>query len=444
VAKAKVVKLRPVGRPLRIGLVGCGVVGGGVAEALLSPDKPWDRGAEGPLLELVKVADIRFPESARLGNGLVIPKSMRCRSADELLADPDIDVIVETVGGTTFARQVIERALEAGKDVVTANKALLAEHGGHLFKKASRLGREIAFEAAVAGGIPILSAIRGGLAANDITTIYGILNGTTNFILTRMTETGASFESALREAQQLGYAEADPTLDVEGVDAAHKIHLLAALALGREIPMRKIPVQGIRHVSALDIAYARQLGCRIKLLAAARLLDGGLEISVSPSLINESHPLASVANELNAVFTEGSLVGRTLFVGRGAGRYPTASAVIADLIELHAGDTRRYVQRMLEARIENPVSPEKSVSGYYLRISAAEKPGVLSRVTGVLGRAGISIASCVQLEKHDTDAPVPVALLTHTTTAARLTRAVASIDRLPVIRARTVVFPVID
>lgn len=436
---------------LRIGLVGCGVVGGGVAEILLAPKPSWERdgfGQRARNLRLVRICELDWKKNGTLANGFVVPKSMRCTNVAEIIEDPTIDVVVELVGGTTFAHTVIDRAISSGKDVVTANKALLAEKGGALFRKAARLGREIAFEAAVAGGIPILSAVRSGLAANRLKTIYGILNGTTNFILTRMTQTGASFEDALAEAQRLGFAEADPTLDVEGIDAAHKIHLLAALALGREVPMSRIPVQGIRSVSAADIAYAAQLDCRIKLVATARRLDegkaaGGIEISVAPTLVPRSHPLASVDNELNAVFVEGSYVGQALFVGRGAGRYPTASAVVADLLELASGSKQRYVPRMLAAKREAPVSGEHYEAAYYLRIGLEEKPGVLSKVTGALGRAGVSIASFVQLDRPAPSGRVPVALRTHATTAARMAKAVTAINRLPVTREKAVIFPVV-
>lgn len=431
---------------LRIGLVGCGVVGSGVAEILLNPERSWEldglhQGARA--LKLVKICELNWKDCAKLGNGKIVPKSIRSSDVKELINDPSIDVIVELIGGTGFARHVIDEALSAGKDVVTANKALLAEFGDPLFKKAARLGREIAFEAAVAGGIPILSAIRGGLVANRLKTIYGILNGTTNFILTRMTNTGASFDAALAEAQRLGFAEADPTLDVEGIDAAHKIQLLAALALGLAVPMKSINVQGIRHVSSLDIAYAAQLDCRIKLVATAKKLAAGLEISVAPSLVPISHPLAGVDNEINAVFVEGDYVGQALFVGRGAGRYPTASAVVSDLVELASGARQSYVPRMLAARHVRPVSDEHYESGYYLRIGAEERPGVLAKITGALGREGVSIASFVQLDREPDSKTVPVALRTHVTTAARIRRAVARINRLPVTSDRVVVFPVV-
>jgi len=386
---------------------------------------------------------VRWPRGGRLEHGVVIPAAMRSRHLREIIDDPEIDVVVELVGGKTVAREVIESALDAGKNVVTANKSLLADCGEALFKQAGRRGREIAFEAAVAGGVPILAAIRGGLAANRITTIYGILNGTTNFILTRMSEERLGFAAALAKARKLGFAEVDPTLDIEGVDAAHKIHLLAALALGRTAPMALIPVQGIAAVTSLDIAYAEELGRRIKLLALAKLTSDGVEISVSPTLVPAEHPLASIRNETNAVFVEGDLVGPSLFVGKGAGRYPTASAVLSDLLELADGGGRGYVSRMLDARRTRPVAPEKSRSGFYLRISAEDRPGVLGRVTGILGREGISIASCVQLGREAPKAPVPVALLTHETSAARVLRAARAIDRLACIKGRTVIFPVV-
>lgn len=415
---------------LRIGIVGCGVVGGGVVEALLS------RGDELGL-RLVKVADLVWRDSS-------VPKRLRCSDAFEVINDPAIDVVVELVGGTTFAYDVIDRALDAGKDVVTANKALLAERGDALFRKAAKKGRELAFEAAVAGGIPILSALRSGLAANRISTIYGILNGTTNYILTRMTETGATFDAALKGAQELGFAESDPTLDLEGIDAAHKIQLLASLALGCRVPMKKIPVQGIRSVNAIDIAYAAKLRCRIKLLAVARMIGAGLEISVAPTLVPKGHPLARVDNEINAIFVEGNLIGEAVFIGRGAGRHPTASAVISDLLEIASGARGTYVAKMNEARNVDPLPAEKYLSKYYLRISVAERAGALASLTGILAKSGISIASVVQLERDDPKQPVPVALLTHETTAARITSAVVKINRLSVVKAKTVVFPVVE
>ncbi len=423
-------------KPLRVGLVGCGVVGGGVAEALLQKSPPWDAGSGVPLIELARVADVRWADA-------LVPKALRCSDISEIMNDESIDVVVELVGGTTFAYTVIDRALSAGKNVVTANKALLAERGDALFAKAKKMNKDIAFEAAVAGGIPILDAIRSGLAANRIEKVFGILNGTTNYILTKMAETGQSFDSALKSAQELGFAEADPTLDVEGIDAAHKIHLLAALALGRRIPMKRIPVQGIRSVSAMDISYAEQLGCRIKLLAVAKRIGDGIEISVAPTLVPSAHPLANVNNELNGVFVQGELVGEALFVGRGAGRYPTASAVISDLIDLARVPRGGYVARMTGASTARPVPAEDYHSRYYLRITAADRPGVLAAVTGILGRAGISIASVVQLERQSPDEPVPVALLTHESTAARMAKAVMRINKLPVVKAKTVVFPVV-
>ena len=430
-------------KSLRIGLVGCGVVGGGVAEALLSKDKPWNNVPDSPNLELVRVADINWPASAKLGNGIVVPKSLRTSSIDDIISDPTIDTVIELIGGTSIAQDVIIRAIKAGKNVVTANKALLAKHGKKLFLLAGRAKREIAFEAAVAGGIPILSAIRAGLSANKIETIYGILNGTTNFILTRMTETGCTFSSALLEAQRLGFAEADPTLDIQGYDAAHKIQLLTALALGINVDMKNIPVRGIQDVSDIDISYAKQLGCKIKLIASAKITRAGIEIEVAPTLISNAHQLASVNNEINAVFVEGNMVGQQIFVGKGAGRYPTASAVISDCLELASGGGRKYVDCMNNAKSMLTVPKEKYVSEFYLRISASDKPGVLGTVTGVLGKEGISIKSCVQLESNEVGAPVPIALMTHNTSLSKIEAVKKRIDELSVIKAKTVFFSVI-
>ncbi|RMH55766.1 MAG: homoserine dehydrogenase [Candidatus Hydrogenedentota bacterium] len=423
------------GRNLRIGLIGCGVVGGGVAELLLDSDRPWEK--DGVRLHLVRVADLKFPRGSR------IPAKIRTHRIEDIIADPSIDVVVELVGGTGVANEIATSALSAGKDVVTANKALLAERGEALFRLAGDMGREIAFEAAVGGGIPVLQNLLADVAANRFDTVYGILNGTTNYILTRMTEENLSFEDALSEAQQLGFAEADPTLDVEGVDAAHKIQLLAALAFGRRVAMKKIPTKGIRRVAPLDIEYAAQLGCVIKLLAVARMVGSGLEMSVAPTLITREHPVAGISREINAVFLSGNRVGELLLVGRGAGRYPTASAVVGDLIRLAQDPQPRYVRRMLAARPCDPLPPSRYRSRYYLRLTAVERPGVLAKVTGILGRHEISIASVVQLEAGRTGRKIPVALLTHETTAERLRKAVKEINRLDVIKGRTVVFPMV-
>lgn len=424
-------------RPIRVGLIGCGTVGGGVAEALLGRRRPWER--DGLCFELARAADVKWPA------GSVVPKRLRTSRAFDVTRDPRVDVVVELVGGTDFAHDVVADAIEHGKHVVTANKALLAERGDRLFRRAHRAGREIAFEAAVAGGIPVLQAIQTGMSANTVNTVYGILNGTTNYILSRMTETRASFAEALPEAQRLGFAEADPTLDVDGFDAAHKIQLLTALAFGLNVPMKRIPVNGIRGVDPLDIAYAAELGCCIKLLAAAKMIPAGLEIRVAPTLVPYTHLLSGVKNEVNAVFVNGSMTGDLLFVGKGAGRYPTASAIVSDLVSMaKSGFEPRNVRRMVSARRARPVSTRDFRSRYYLRMSAVEKPGVLAKVTEILGRAGISIASIVQLDPGTATTTVPLALLTHETTEARIQNATREINTLPVIRRKTVVFPIID
>lgn len=417
----------------RVGVIGCGVVGGGVVQMLLGKDRPWE--SDGTRLELVKVATSDWKGVSG------VPESKRAKSNEEVLNHPDIDVIVELIGGMTDAKDIISKALDNGKHVVTANKALLAEKGQGLFTKAAKKNREIAFEAAVAGGIPVLDVLFNGFSANRIDTIYGILNGTTNFILTRMTQTGESFHSALKEAQRLGFAEADPRLDVEGIDTAHKIHLLAALAYGKSIPMSKIAVRGIKSVVPRDIAYARQLGCRIKLLAIARMIPAGIEISVAPTLVPNQHALAAVENELNAIFLHASRAGDCLLSGKGAGRYPTASAVMSDLIKIARNAPMHYTSRMNRAQKASPVVDEEYLSRYYIRASCADAPGVLGSITGILGKVGISIASVVQLDRPDRNAPVPVALLTQNTTLAKVERAAARINRLAVVRAKTIVYP---
>jgi homoserine dehydrogenase len=340
--------------------------------------------------------------------------------------------------------------LESGKDVVTANKALLAEHGPELFDRARALGRSIAFEAAVAGGIPIIANINQCLSANQILSLRGILNGTSNFIVSQMEDSGRDYDDAVKEAQRRGYAEANPAMDVNGSDAAQKLAILAHLAFGARVRWRDIPRVGIDTLDAADMRYARELGYRLRLLAVAQLTDDGLELHVSPTLVRIGHPLAEVRGAYNAVSVVGDAVGRLFYHGLGAGQKPTASAVVADIIDtvvVRAGITFRTRELWSEHKTGVPVCDFAKLSGrYYLRLTVDDRPGVLAQITGVLGRHNISIASVIQ---HEPDAAgdrntVPLVIMTHTATEGDTQTAIGEIDRLPCVRAEAVRMRVLD
>ncbi len=355
--------------------------------------------------------------------------------------DPDIHILVELIGGTTTAKDLVMRAIANGKHVVTANKALLAEHGNELFRYAGEQGVDLAFEAAVAGGIPIIKALREGLAGNRIESVHAIANGTANYILSRMRTAGMEFEVALDEAQELGYAEADPTFDVDGIDAAHKLALLAAVAFGAPINYEALHIEGIRKVTREDILYADELGYRIKLLAITKHgPGGGIEIRVHPALVPTDTMLASVEGVFNAVQVVGDAVGPTLYYGPGAGADPTASAVVGDLVDVARtlGAPPEYRVPYLGFHAEGMQEPrwapmEEVETEYYLRMQAHDQPGVLAQVTRILAEEGISIEAIRQKEPRAGEADVPVVLLTHTTKEKNLRRAVDAIDRLDVI-----------
>jgi homoserine dehydrogenase len=347
-------------------------------------------------------------------------------------------------GGIEPARKALLDLLDGGKDIVTANKALLAECGPELFDRAHQLGRSIAFEASVGGGIPIIAALTESLAANQITSISGILNGTSNFILTAMTENGETYEAALRRAQELGYAEPDPTLDVDGTDAAHKLSILAQLGFGCTVSTSRIVRQGINRLDARDVRYAGELGYVIKLLATARLANGSIELRVAPTLVRQHTPLAEVRGAYNAIQVVGDAVGDTLFYGRGAGQMPTASAVVADIIDTALGRaqlTFRTLRLWTDGGRTLPIAPPQQVYGrHFLRFMAADRPGVLGQIARVLGEHGISIASVIQHEPQDEHegGPVPLVIMTHRATDAGITTAVTEIDRLGSVRPPSV------
>ena len=423
-----------------VGLIGLGTIGTGVVR-VLRRNAEVIRQRLGFPLELVRIADL---DTLR-DRGVDLEGIRFDSDAEGLISDPQVNIAIELIGGTDAARRLILRAIEAGKHVVTANKALLAIHGAEIFDAAARRGVDVAFEASVAGGIPILRSIREGLAANRIQSVHGILNGTTNFVLTQMEETGEPFEAVLKKAQELGYAEADPSVDVDGIDAAHKLTILAAMAFGARIEFKEVPTEGIRGLLPLDLLAAREFGYRLKLLGIAKAHDDGrIEARVHPTLISASSLLASVGGAMNAVAVSGDAVGPTLFYGAGAGELPTASAVVADLIEIareiRRGSSRRvaplsYLPESLEPR---PLVPLGEIhASCYLRFTALDRPGVLGHLAGALGAHAIGIESVIQKGRGGAESSVPVLVRTHPAPERSVRRALEAIDRLPDVTAPT-------
>ena len=409
--------------PLRVGVAGLGTVGGGVLR-LLAANAGLIAARAGRAIEVRSVS----ARDRTRDRGLAL-EGVRWHADPVALAeDPDVDVVVELIGGAEgSARALVERAIARGRPVVSANKALLAIHGRALAEAAERAGVALAFEAAVAGGIPVIKALREGLAANRILSVAGILNGTCNYILTRMTNEGSDFAAVLADAQRLGYAEVDPSFDIDGVDAAHKLAILAALAFGRPVAFDAVHVEGIRGVSALDIGFASELGYRIKLLGIARATDGGVAARVHPCLVPVAAPLARVDGVFNAVVIEGDTVGRVMLEGRGAGAGPTASAVVADLIDLARGRTAPVWGGALSEAPSLPIGDH--VGCYYLRLMVVDRPGVIADVTAVLRDLGVSLESMLQRGRAPADA-VPVVLVTHETRESAMVAALARIAAL--------------
>ena len=418
----------------KVAIVGLGTVGSGVAKLLLDFGDRTGRHAGRTLwLEQVVVQDVNKPRDCKLPEGILSDDLTR------ITGDPEIKVVAHLMGGLEPARTIMLKLLESGKDVVTANKALLAEHGPELFDRARELGRSIAFEASVAGGIPIIANISQCLSANQITSLTAILNGTSNYILTQMEERGMTYEAAIAAAQKLGYAEADPTMDVNGADAAQKLAILAHLAFGARVHWTDIPCEGIDTLDVADLMYAKELGYRVKLLAVAELINGDLELHVSPTLVKCGTPLAEVRSAYNAVAVTGDAVGRVFFHGLGAGQMPTASAVVADMIDTAVGRTEITFRTLeLWSQREAQVAPRdhaRLAGRYYLRFQVEDSPGVMSEITGALGRHGISIASVIQHEPVDASmAVVPLVIMTHQTTEGATRCAKDEIDRLRVVR----------
>jgi homoserine dehydrogenase len=428
-----------------VAIVGCGTVGGAAA-VMLTRDAALLAERSGVQARLAAIVDKDYSNARRLG----LDEALFRPDLTQVLADPNVDVVVELVGGTTVAGAIIEEALRAGKDVVTANKALLAHRGPELGALARANGVCLAFEASCGGGIPIVRALIDGLLANRIEALYGIVNGTCNYILTEMTTHGRTYAEALAQAQRDGLAEADPTLDVAGIDSAHKLAILAGLAFGRRIRFEAIAVAGIDTLDVRDVRYGQELGYVIKLLAIARRQQDGLFLRVGPAFISRHHPLAWVPGPFNAISVYGHATGHTMHYGRGAGGAPTASAVVADILSVALGDARR---RFASLRIWPDVSPpadqlpiEAATGRHYLRMMAQDRPGVLAKIAAILGDHQISICSVLQHEAP-TDEPingVPVVITTYKAQEGPMREALAKVDRLDVVKAPTVCIDIVD
>jgi homoserine dehydrogenase len=422
-------------KELKVGLLGIGTVGGGTYTVITRNQTDISRRIGGNI-RIVQVADRNLELARQVTGGQVALTD----DAFAVVDNPEIDVVVELIGGYTIAKELVLKAIANGKHVVTANKALLAVHGNEIFKAAAEKGVIVAFEAAVAGGIPIIKALREGLSANRIEWVAGIINGTTNFILTEMRDKGLAFADVLKEAQRLGYAEADPTFDVEGVDAAHKLTIMASIAFGMPMQFDQAYTEGITKLTTQDIQYAEELGYRVKLLGISKKTESGVELRVHPTLIPEKRLIANVDGAMNAVVVKGDAVGPTLYYGAGAGAEPTASAVVADLVDIARlqGTTAEqrvaYLGYQLDQQQVLPVLPIAEVqSAYYLRLHASDKPGVMADVTKILADLQISIDAMLQKEPQEGEAEADIVILTHTTQEKTIDAAITRIEALPAI-----------
>lgn len=433
--------------PLQLAIVGLGNVGTGVAKILTEhPDRIQQRSGRSVEIRRAVVRDLSKPRDISL------PPGVLTNDLESVIRDPSIQIAVELMGGIHPAREVLLKLLESGKDVVTANKALLCEYGDEIFACARRHGRTVCFEAAVAGGIPIIAAVGQSMAGNQILGIQAILNGTTNYILSEMLLRGQSYGEALSQAQQLGYAEADPTLDVNGTDAAQKLGILAQLSYGCKVRASDFHVSGIDKLERHDIQYARELGYTIKLLARVHLVSGRLEMSVRPTLIRQDQPLAQIHGPFNAILLDGDVVGTVWYSGRGAGQLPTASAVTADIIDLAIGRAQLTFSCLDLWREKSPfelVPPAETTSRYFLRLTVEDRPNVMAEVTGIFGRHGISLATVIQPEAPEVDETtevprVPLIIMTHRTTTGRLSAAERDLDQLAAVHSPRVVLAVAD
>lgn len=421
---------------IRVGIIGFGTVGTGTARILLKNRKLL-RERAGVDISLARIADLDISRK----RGISVPRAMLTTDAMAVINDPNIQIIVELIGGTKTAKDLVLSSIRNGKHVVTANKALLATHGKELFNAAAKAGTELGFEASVAGGIPIIKVIREGLVANRIRAVYGIINGTTNYILSKMSDEGAEFKDVLKEAQRLGYAEADPTYDIEGIDSAHKLAILASLSYGAPFTVSDVYTEGISWISPMDIEFARELGYKVKLLAITKEDKGEIELRVHPTMIPEEYLISKVDGVFNAVFVDGDAVGSTLYYGRGAGDMPTGSAVVGDIVDISqriargtAGTTPWFVTSCRNVAIRKM---EDVQSMYYFRFSALDRPGVLSKISGILGNNNISIASVIQKDRRQGKA-VPLVVLTHRAFEKNVLKALRQIRKLAVISGKPV------
>ncbi|MDT8402953.1 homoserine dehydrogenase [Sulfuriflexus sp.] len=419
-------------KPVNVGLLGLGTVGGGTVNVLARNAK-----------EITRRAGRGINVTHAAARNLAAPRNCSTEGiklttvAMDVVNDPDIDVVVELIGGYDHSLELVMQAIHNGKHVVTANKALIALHGNEIFKAAQEQGVMVAFEAAVAGGIPIIKAIREGLAGNSIEWLAGIINGTGNFILTEMRDKGRDFADVLAEAQKLGYAEADPTFDVEGIDAAHKLTILASIAFGIPLQFDSTYTEGISHITRADVNYADELGYRIKHLGISRRTEAGIELRVHPTLIPHRRLIANVDGVMNAILVKGDAVGPTLYYGAGAGAEPTASAVVADLVDVvraltaDPGNRVPHLAFQPDALSDTPILPMEEIeTAYYLRLQASDKPGVLADITRILGESGISIEALVQKEAAAGENSVPIILLTHRIREKQMNAAIARIEAL--------------
>lgn len=428
---------------VNIGIIGLGTVSSGVV-TLLRKNSTLIYSKTGIKIKLKKVADIDIKRK----KALKLSDSIFTRNANEIINDPSIDIVVELIGGTTYAKEYIINALKRGKHIVTANKALLSQKGEQIFRIAYQNNRFIGFEASVAGGVPVIKAIRESLIANRIKKIYGIVNGTTNFILTKMEEKHIEFKQALSLAQKLGFAEANPKFDIEGIDAAHKLQILTSFAFNTEVEFKKIYYEGIEKIDLMDIIYVQDLGYRIKLLAIAKLDESHntYECRVHPTIIPLSNPLASVKKEYNAILIEGDATGAQIFYGKGAGALPTASVIVADIIDITKkmfSNEAKTFDRLYQKEKKLKMKEFRDImSRYYLRFGTLDKPGVLAKISGILGKYNISISSVIQ--KETGQRVVPIVMLTHLARESDVQRSIKIIDKLDVVKSKTKIIRIED
>lgn len=415
-----------------VGIIGFGTVGTGTAKVLLDKAALIRRHVGVPI-ELIRIADLDITRD----RGLSLPPGVLTTDVKQVLNDPAVDIVIELIGGYDIAKRVILEAIAAGKHVITANKALLALHGEEIFEAASRKGVDVGFEASVGGGIPVIRALTEGLVGNTLQSIYGIINGTSNYILSRMTHDGHGFEAVLKDAQQAGYAEANPAFDVEGIDSAHKLAILVSLAYGTPVNFKEIYTEGITHITPTDIAYAKQFGFTIKLLGIAKLVDGEVEARVHPTMLPSRSPLAQVEGVYNAIQLVGDAVGDVVLYGRGAGSMPTGSAVVSDVIAIGRNLLKGAVGRVPPASFQQDqrrplrMKPMEEISSlYYLRFMVVDRPGVLAQIAGELGRCGISISSMLQQGRRE-EQTVPVVIKTHMAQERDIQTALCEINRKP-------------